>query len=331
MSESQLVAFFRDKQGTSQNLCGRFRQDQLQKNYNIDEWFPAWSVQDQQVQYEIPVAIMLAQTTRQQIKLPLIRHMKVVRNMAAAMLTLLCIEEGIGQNRVISGQVIEAEGKSVLAGVSILVKGTTRGTVSDSSGYYKIEVSDNDILVFNSIGFKEVKERIAGTKESIKTAMETEVTNLPEVVVTGYSCSRIKMGTGAISTGAISIVSGFDAPLPPKKFATKVAIWGNAVQNGELILVPELAASVDYTGNSFERANDEKWFRENGFQEVTSVHIYDNSGRIYSQSFIKTGNDMLKVDVSDIPEGAYVVRVIFRHERSLTEQEVATTRVLIER
>ena len=111
MSESQLVAFFRDRLNSSQNLCGRFREDQLRKNYNIEEWFPAWSIQNNEVQYEIPVAVINQKKYKQAIRLPLVRHIQVVRNMAAAVLTFLCIEEGIGQSRVVAGQVIDAEGK----------------------------------------------------------------------------------------------------------------------------------------------------------------------------------------------------------------------------
>lgn len=328
MSESRLVAFFRDRLKDSSGLCGRFREDQLKKTYAIEEWFPTWSVQNNQLQYEIPVAAIAQKKYKQAITLPLIQHMKVVRNMAAAMLTLLCIEEGIGQNRVISGQVVDADGKEALPGVSITVKGTKRGTISDGEGNYRIEASGDDILVFGYIGYKEVKGKVVEAKSLVKMEVDVEGVTLGEIAVTGYSCSIKRMGTGGVS---MLTTYNSDTPLPLKKYASKIAIRGNAVQNGELILVPELMASKDSTGNSFERANDEKWFRENGFQQIISVQLYDYSGRIFQEKFTKLNDGMLSVDVRNIPQGTYIVRAIYKNERSLTENEISTARVSIER
>lgn len=328
MSESALVAFFRDHLNSSQNLCGRFREDQLKRNYQIEEWFPTWSVQNNQVQYEIPVAVISQRSYKQAIRLPLIQHMKVVRNMAAAILTLLYIEEGIGQSRIVSGQVVDAYAKEALPGATITIKGTKRGTVSDENGNYKIEVSDNDILVIGSIGYKEIQEHVAGTKGQIKIEMEEEVTALGEIVIAGITPERYGYRLGGV---AFCSVTTFEKSQPLKKYASKIAVWGNAVQNGELILVPELVASKDSTGNSFERGSDEKWFRDNGFQQITSVQLYDYSGRIFQERFTKLSDGMISVDVRDIPGGAYIARAVFKNERSLTENEISVVRVLIER
>ncbi|MBA4850622.1 carboxypeptidase-like regulatory domain-containing protein [Emticicia sp. BO119] len=328
MPESQLVAFFKDRLKSSHNLCGRFREDQLKKNYVVEEWFPTWSIQNDQLQYEIPVAVIAQKKYKQAIRLPWIQHMKVVRNMAAAVLTLLCIEEGMGQNRVISGQVVDAEGKEGLPGVSIAIKGTTRGTVSDANGNYRIVASDNDILVFSSIGYETTEENATATNDLIKIEMKDSEIKLGEIAVVGYTPVRGKVSLG---TGAICIRNDVEYLPTLKKFATKINIRGNAVQNGELILVPELVTSKDSTGNSFERANDEKWFRDNGFQEITSVQLYDYSGRIFQERFTKVSDGMISVDVRDIPIGTYIVRAVYKNERSLAENEISTVRILIER
>ena len=52
MSDSQLVAYFRDLPTDNQHICGRFRNDQLQKNYDINSWFPAWNITDKILNYE---------------------------------------------------------------------------------------------------------------------------------------------------------------------------------------------------------------------------------------------------------------------------------------
>jgi hypothetical protein len=326
MSESQLVAFFRDRLESSQNLCGRFREDQLKKNYNIEEWFPTWRVENNQLRYEIPVAILKKQTNDQTITLPMIRNMKVVRNMAAAVLILLCVEQGIGQNRVISGQVVDGENKDVLPGVSISIKGSNRGTVSDSTGRYKISVSDNDTLIFSSIGYEPEKRKISGGSDFIQAELTPVTMGFSEVVVAGYASTRKNMGTGGIS-----LFCTLENPQNLKKYSSKVIIKGNAVQNGELILIPEMVAPKDSVGDSIDLVNDERWFRENGFQQLTSVQLYDYSGRIFQEKFTKLSDGMISVDVRDLPHGTYLVRIVYKNERSLTENEISTVRVLIEK
>ena len=330
MSESQLIAFFRDRQNSSQGLCGRFREDQLKKSYHIEEWVPAWSVLNDQVQYEIPVAIIAQKKYKQAIRLPLIRPMKVVRNIAAAVLTLLCIEEGIGQDRVVSGQVIDADGKDALPGVSISIKGTTRGTVSDRDGRYEIAASDKDILIFSFVGYKLMEKKATTTKEFEKTAMEGDVMGYFTVVpVSSYVEEHKNMANGGFRTSAINLNSS--QPEKAQKHTTKIAVRVNAVQNGEFILVPELVAPKDSTGNSFKWADDEKWFRENGFQHITSVQLYDYSGRVFQERFTKLNDGMISVDVQDIPQGTYIVRAVYKNERSLTENEISSVRIMIER
>lgn len=57
--------------------------------------------------------------------------------------------------RAVSGTVVAAEDGEPLPGVNVSIQGTTRGTVTDISGYYRIEgVGDTDVLIFGSIGYK---------------------------------------------------------------------------------------------------------------------------------------------------------------------------------
>lgn len=320
MSESELIAFFRDLQSSSQNLCGRFREDQLQKDYDIEEWFPTWTIENNQLRYEIPLNII---KPKQAIKLPLIYNMKVVRNMAAAVLTLLSIEQGIGQNRIISGRVVD-ENNEGLPGASISIKGKPVGTISDINGNYNIEVSDKDILIFGLIGFEQTEKKASASKDLLQLEMKAEVMGLFETV-TNYYISERKDGTSSY------INYNSYEPVIKKKFASGITVWGNAVQNGELILVPELVASKDSIENSFEHINDERWFRENGFQQITSVQLYDYSGRIFQERYEKLNDGMISVDVRGLPQGAYLVRAVYKNERSLTENEISTARVLIEK
>ncbi len=86
--------------------------------------------------------------------------------------------------RSISGKVVSAEDGAPLPGVTITIKGTSTGTVTDSEGNYSIPVKDdNSRLVFSFIGFQQKEVNSIG-KENLDVPMKEEVIQLSEVVVT---------------------------------------------------------------------------------------------------------------------------------------------------
>jgi TonB-dependent starch-binding outer membrane protein SusC len=104
------------------------------------------------------------------------------------------------QERTIKGRVTSVDDGISFPGVNIIVKGTTRGTVTDSDGNYSIEVPSSEaILVFSSIGYK-TKEVVVGTQTDINLGMESDVTSLSEVVVVGYGTVKKSDVTGALAS-----------------------------------------------------------------------------------------------------------------------------------
>ena len=87
------------------------------------------------------------------------------------------------QDRVITGTVTAAEDGNPLAGVNVVLKGSTTGTITNINGYYSIKVAGTaPTLVFSMIGY--VTEEIkVGSKAEINVAMEADVRQLEEVVV----------------------------------------------------------------------------------------------------------------------------------------------------
>lgn len=86
-----------------------------------------------------------------------------------------------------------------LAGVNIVVKGTTRGTTSDSNGSYVVDALGNEILVFSFIGYKTLEVAIVGRTE-INTILEEDIATLTEVEINaGYWKVNKDAGTGNIS------------------------------------------------------------------------------------------------------------------------------------
>jgi TonB-dependent SusC/RagA subfamily outer membrane receptor len=101
--------------------------------------------------------------------------------------------------RSISGVVKDSKGEA-LPGVSVLVKNTQRGTLTDSDGKFQISVPDNsNILVFSYVGF-EPKEVVIASQSFIDVALSTDIKSLNEVVVVGYGTARKSDLSAAIST-----------------------------------------------------------------------------------------------------------------------------------
>lgn len=95
------------------------------------------------------------------------------------------------ESRTISGTVFDEQGNP-LPGVCIVIENTSRGTVSDGNGYYKIEVLDSDkVLVFSFVGMINQKVKLEG-KSTIDVSMKNSRLECEEVVVVGYG-SRQKM------------------------------------------------------------------------------------------------------------------------------------------
>jgi len=119
---------------------------------------------------------------------------------ALAFLCLLCTHHLYAQGLVVSGTVKDEAGLA-LPGVTISVKGTTTGTVTDAEGKYSLSVPDAEsVMVFSFIGYKS-KEVTAGQQSTIDIVLAADVSTLSEVVVVGYGTQEKVNMTGAV--GAI--------------------------------------------------------------------------------------------------------------------------------
>ena len=105
------------------------------------------------------------------------------------------------QSRSISG-VVKDDAQNPLPGVSIIEKGTSNGTVTDSDGKFSMSVNPDATLVVSFIGMRP-KEVSAGTQTTFDITMENDVTMLSEIVVVGYGeVERKDLTTSISSVGA---------------------------------------------------------------------------------------------------------------------------------
>ena len=99
----------------------------------------------------------------------------------------------------ISGKVTDDKGES-LPGVSIILKGTQRGTVTDIDGAFSFNVPDKDaVLVFSYVGYLQ-KEVEVGSQASVNVQLLSDNKVLEEVVVVGYGTQKKSDVTGAIAS-----------------------------------------------------------------------------------------------------------------------------------
>jgi TonB-dependent starch-binding outer membrane protein SusC len=118
----------------------------------------------------------------------------------------------MAQSFVVRGTVKSADGTETMPGVNVLIKGTTQGTATDIDGNFSIEVpSPNSVLVFSFIGFKQQEVRV-GNMTTLSVNLESDMSNLSEVIVVGYGTQERAKVTGAISSVGSQAIRSMPVP-----------------------------------------------------------------------------------------------------------------------
>lgn len=102
------------------------------------------------------------------------------------------------QTSKVSGKVTD-EKNQALVGVSVVIKGTTKGTVSDAEGNYSIEASGSQTLSFSFVGYTS-KEVAVNNKSTINISLAEDAAALDEVVVTGVFDKRTRLESSVAIT-----------------------------------------------------------------------------------------------------------------------------------
>lgn len=143
------------------------------------------------------------------------------------------------EEKKISGKVTDSR-NNPLPGVTVRIKGTILGTVTDTTGKYSLSVPDkNVVLIFSFVGMK-IQEIPMGSKTELNIRMVEESNELNEVVVTGYQVIDKKKLTSAVTTvkakdvlvpGAMSIDQMLQGRVPDMLMTTN---------SGEVGVVPKI-------------------------------------------------------------------------------------------
>ena len=125
------------------------------------------------------------------------------------------------QTDEVSGTVSDEDGNP-LPGVTILVKGTTTGFITDANGKFTVQVDPNGTLIFSFIGYR-TQEIEVGSQTNINLTMEIDVLGLDEVVVVGYGTQKKSSVTGAIATLDAAEVEHIPVPYLSNALAGRIS------------------------------------------------------------------------------------------------------------
>ncbi|GGB16358.1 SusC/RagA family TonB-linked outer membrane protein [Puia dinghuensis] len=100
---------------------------------------------------------------------------------------------------VVTGRLVDEKG-APLEGVSVTIKGSNKGTLTDKEGNFRLDVqNENAVLVFSLVGYQ-TKEELVGRQTDIQLTLATQSQGLNEVIVVGYGTQKKSVVTGAISS-----------------------------------------------------------------------------------------------------------------------------------
>jgi TonB-linked SusC/RagA family outer membrane protein len=100
--------------------------------------------------------------------------------------------------RIIEGRITSAQDGLSLAGVNVIVKGTTHGTTTDSEGRFKLDIKEQDVIVCSFIGYANMEITVT-TQTYLDIQLEEDIATLSEVVIvsTGYQSLPKERATGS--------------------------------------------------------------------------------------------------------------------------------------
>ncbi|HEY8780356.1 MAG TPA: SusC/RagA family TonB-linked outer membrane protein [Mucilaginibacter sp.] len=110
---------------------------------------------------------------------------------------LFSADQLFAQSSVVSGTVTSKTDKSSIPGISVTIKGTQQGVITDASGKYSINAKKGTIIIFSGVGYQTLEVKVAGPVLDVE--LDAKQNSLNEVVVIGYGTSTRANVTTAVS------------------------------------------------------------------------------------------------------------------------------------
>lgn len=179
------------------------------------------------------------------------------------------------QDMNVSGLVVDDTGET-LPGVSIVVKGTTNGNITDANGHFSINAPKGSILVFSYLGF--TTQEVKADQPSLKIILATSSTELDDVVVVAYGTQSKRTLTSAVSKVNTKELENMSVTNVMDALKGKIAgarIYSNSGQPGE---APNI---VIRGGSSINKSNSplilvdgfERGYNEINPNDIESIQV----------------------------------------------------------
>lgn len=207
----------------------------------------------------------------------------------SGILTLLLafvVHISYAQVKTVSGTVSDKSGP--LPGVSIVIKGTNKGTESDFNGNYTIKAKSGDVLVFSFLSMKTV-EKTVGASNTINVTMEEDANVLDEVVVTGYSSQLKAEFVGSAVQLSSEKVSDVVNPAVDQALQGKVAGLVVSQNSG----TPGSTASIRIRGISSINAGNEPLYVIDGVP-ITNGNVSSSTSSSFVSSLAAINSNNIK-------------------------------------
>lgn len=173
------------------------------------------------------------------------------------------------QVKTITGTVTSSDDGTGIPGVSVSVKGTTIGTVTNIDGRYSLDVpNDAKTLVFSFVGMKTMEKAITGS--NVNAALEADVIGVDEVMVVAYGTTTKQAKTGSATQVETSQLSETPVVSLDKALSGKVAGLMVSTSGGQ----PGSNSSIRIRGTSSVNAGNEPLYVIDGIPVMTGDQTY---------------------------------------------------------
>ncbi|MBK7731898.1 MAG: TonB-dependent receptor [Bacteroidales bacterium] len=200
---------------------------------------------------------------------------------------LLCglLLTSAAQQKTVTGMVTSSEDNLGIPGVTVLIKGTTIGVVTDVDGNYSIQASPGQILVFRFTGQK-TQEVTVGAANTIDIVMQPDLLNLEEVVVVAYGVQKREASTGSVGEVKSSEIQNVPETSIEKMLSGKVAGVQVTASSGQ----PGANTQIRIRGISSINAGSEPLYVIDGIPVMSGDQSF----------FTNTGNALASLNPNDV-------------------------------
>lgn len=193
---------------------------------------------------------------------------KYLNFLKVSVLTVVCFSllhlSAFAQSKTVTGTVTDKQTNELLPGVTIVIEGTTNGTLTDFDGKFSLNVTgDNPSIQFSYIGYKTQLIEV-GNQTKVDVQLATSIADLDEVVVVGYGTMKKRDLTGAVSSVKGSSLEKSD----PVSFQNALAGRVAGVQVTQTDNGPGAGVNIIIRGGSSLTSGNQPLFVIDGFPIV---------------------------------------------------------------